>query len=120
MRVWLDDMREPPSGWEWAQTYEEAIELFEDYEVEEASLDHDLGADYHGPYMSGYNFILWLREYDKWPTKSLAVHSMNPVGAENMCKMIEAFGPYQYIEKIIYQGVTEQAISVGLPAVRYS
>jgi hypothetical protein len=27
MRVWLDDLRPAPEGWEWARTVEEAISL---------------------------------------------------------------------------------------------
>jgi len=43
MRLWLDDLRPPPPGWEWAKTVEEAILIIESGEVVEASLDHDLG-----------------------------------------------------------------------------
>lgn len=39
----MDDLRQPPPGWEWAKTVEEAILIIESGEVVEASLDHDLG-----------------------------------------------------------------------------
>lgn len=49
MRLWLDDVRDPqmyvpsPWLWTWAKTVPEAQELLLTGEVEEASLDHDLG-----------------------------------------------------------------------------
>jgi hypothetical protein len=45
VKVWLDDEREAPEGWVHVRTPEEAIELLRAGEVEELSLDHDLGLD---------------------------------------------------------------------------
>lgn len=44
MKLWLDDIRECPPGWTWAKRAAEAIECLRTGEVEEVSLDHDLGA----------------------------------------------------------------------------
>jgi hypothetical protein len=43
VRVWLDDVRKAPEGWVHVKTPEEAIDLLRSGEVEEISLDHDLG-----------------------------------------------------------------------------
>ena len=43
MKLWLDDVRTPPEGWVWAKTAQEAIDLLLTREIEEISLDHDLG-----------------------------------------------------------------------------
>ena len=43
MNVWLDDIREAPKGWIRCVRPDEVIELLESREVEEISLDYDLG-----------------------------------------------------------------------------
>lgn len=47
MKLWHDDVRPPPPGWEWARTNDTAKALLKGGNVEEISLDHDLG--YDGP-----------------------------------------------------------------------
>ncbi len=48
LNLWLDDIRDPldygKEGWTWVKTVEEAKSLLLGGEVENASLDHDLGA----------------------------------------------------------------------------
>ena len=89
IKLWLDDVRTAPEGWRWVKTAEEAFELFLSGEVEEASLDHDLGRK-----SSGYDLLVWIEEalhegrMSELP--SIKVHSMNPVGKANMMKAIEA------------------------------
>lgn len=57
MRLWLDDVRKPwehgALGFEWAKTYQEAIDLLLTRRVTFASLDHDLseGAASGFPYL---------------------------------------------------------------------
>lgn len=41
MKLWLDDIRAAPAGWEHAKDMAEAIYFAERYEIEEMSLDHD-------------------------------------------------------------------------------
>ncbi|TCJ16910.1 hypothetical protein E0L93_09415 [Rubrobacter taiwanensis] len=92
MRVWLDDLRPAPGGWEWARTVEEAIiSLLSENEVKEMSLDHDLGEGIE----EGYALCLWMAEHGVWPTRRIAVHSANPPGAERMCGVIERYGTYR-------------------------
>lgn len=44
MKIWLDDERSSPEGWVWLTSVDFAILLLEQREdIEEISLDHDLG-----------------------------------------------------------------------------
>jgi hypothetical protein len=86
VRVWLDDERAAPEGWVHVRTPEESIELLRTAEVEEISLDHDLGLDVGGRERTGYDVLLWLeREVAAGrarPPAVISVHSGN-VGAVN-------------------------------------
>lgn len=57
MKVYLDDTRSPPEGWVLCRSAEDCLSTLESafYEVDEISLDHDLGAD-----MTGYDVLLAL------------------------------------------------------------
>ncbi|MCA9322066.1 MAG: hypothetical protein KDB53_15090 [Planctomycetes bacterium] len=57
MRVFLDDQRPTPPGWETVRWPDEAIALLRSGLVEEISLDHDLGNDER---VTGYDVILWI------------------------------------------------------------
>jgi hypothetical protein len=93
MKLWLDDVRPVPDGWTWAKHVEEAVSLMESADVEEASLDHDLGEGFE----EGHRLVLWMVEHDSWPSEALSVHSSNPPGAERMCAIIERYGPYRRV-----------------------
>ena len=49
MKLWHDDVRPPPKGWEWARNNDEAKTYLVDEDVEEISLDHDMGYDGQPP-----------------------------------------------------------------------
>lgn len=100
MKLWLDDVREPHRfgalGWTWAKTAEEAIEYLKTGEVTEASLDHDLAPE-HYPWSglriedtqgSGYDVVCFLEANPQYMPEKIKVHSMNPVGAARMCKVL--------------------------------
>ncbi|AZS51504.1 hypothetical protein DM558_12315 [Entomomonas moraniae] len=57
MKIFLDDMREAPEGWVRAYWPNEVICLLKKGNVEEISLDHDLGDDDKG---NGYDVLLWI------------------------------------------------------------
>ena len=59
MKVYLDDERLAPDGWQQTRWPEEAIRFLETGTVTHISLDHDLGDDKHG---TGYDVILWIEE----------------------------------------------------------
>ena len=85
MRVFLDDLRTPPEGWILVRWPDEAIALLETGQVDELSLDHDLGDDERG---TGYDVLLWLEEAVALrgfrPPRSIVVHSANSVGRQRM------------------------------------
>jgi hypothetical protein len=84
VKVWLDDQRAAPEGWVHVQTPEEAIELLRGGEVDEISLDHDLGLDVGARERTGYDVLLWLEAEvaagRARPPAVMRVHSGN-VGA---------------------------------------
>lgn len=86
VRLWLDDLREPPVGdeWIWCRAAWQAMYLLsgqprQGYRVVEVSLDHDLGVG-----RSGYDVATYLEEAimgGMLPVPDvMACHSSNPVG----------------------------------------
>lgn len=86
MKVFLDDERNTPQGWVRVYSVQELIELMESSgsEIEELSLDHDLGTGMQ----TGYDFMLWLERevYEGRITKipRMDFHTANPFGRKNM------------------------------------
>lgn len=90
MKVFLDDVRQPPPGWTPVRWPKEAIALLQGGNVAELSLDHDLGDDARG---TGYDVLLWIEE--AVATRSflppvMGVHSANPAGRRRMEQAIQA------------------------------
>ena len=76
--LWIDDVRTPPVGWDWAKTSREALQMLAQNDYSNVSFDHDLGGDdtaypvaLHVEKMA----YLGLTEKFEW-----SVHSANPVG----------------------------------------
>jgi len=90
MKLFVDDLRDPPDDtWTVARTAEAAIALLSSREVEELSLDHDLGEGED----TGYCVAAWLEEkvWEGWsPPRVLEVHSLNPVGARRIRQAFRA------------------------------
>ena len=91
MRVWLDDVRPAPPGWEWANTAEMTIDLLKTGQVTEMSLDHDLGLPWldDAREKTGYDVLAWLEEQIQsdrweWPIPVIHIHTRNPVGWKRM------------------------------------
>jgi hypothetical protein len=91
MRVFLDDQCDTIRA-KWAvgythkvKTAQEAIELLKSGSVTHISLDHDLGDP--AVVGTGYDVAKWLEEaayLGTIPKLSWNIHSMNPVGEQNM------------------------------------
>lgn len=90
MKLFLDDERPTPDGWERAYTAPEAIALLETGQVTHLSLDHDLGPEEAG---TGYDVCKWVeqqvfeRAFDfenPFIPPEMTVHSANPVGRKRM------------------------------------
>jgi hypothetical protein len=95
LRVWLDDVRKAPEGWVHVKTPEEAIDLLRSGEVEEISLDHDLGLTTAERERTGYDVLAWLEEGVATGTwqhglPKIHVHSANPVGWRRMGQAIRS------------------------------
>lgn len=92
MKIWVDDVRPAPEGWEHIHSVNEAIgAIVLEYEnIDVISLDHDAG-DYGPP---DYIKILdWVEEvYGSDFKPAIKLHSANPVGIQNMRRIIERNG----------------------------
>lgn len=97
MKIFLDDIRQPPdNSWIVVRTYEGAADLvLNNYlKIDEISLDHDLGGDYDGVtiHKTGYDVALLIEDqaFKTGYVPKVKVHSMNPVGAENINACLKA------------------------------
>ena len=84
MKVYLDDERSTPLGWQRVYWPDEAIALLETGQVEEISLDHDLGDDIRG---TGYDVVLWIEEAVAtrgFQPPLIKVHSANASARQKM------------------------------------
>ena len=94
MKVYLDDERSTPDGWERVFWPDEAIELLKTGKVEEISLDHDLGDDSRG---TGYDVLLWIEEQvhvNNFKPPKIYVHSANNSASEKMNRGIKSIEKY--------------------------
>ena len=77
IKVFLDDERPAPSGWKQARWPDEVIKLLKTGNVEEISLDHDLGDDSRG---TGYDVLLWIEKevhLNKYNPPKIKIHTAN-------------------------------------------
>ena len=93
MKIWLDDIREVPNGYIHVRSVNNAKfvinQCIERGYGMELDLDHDLG-DYAGDGGDAICLVRWLAENEIYPTVKL--HTMNPVGRENMRRIIQKNG----------------------------
>lgn len=87
VKVWLDDIRDPPHGWTWVKSIEEAQELLKIGAVEDISLDNDLGTGF----TEGRELVKWMVTEDVWPKNKPMVHSANVIANKYMKDMIERY-----------------------------
>lgn len=102
MKLWIDDVRPAPEGYTWTQSVDGAIDhiknhelMFkvsggkERYKITLIDIDHDAGdfACYGGDYIK---LLDWLEETGR--NYPIRIHSMNPVGVENMRRIIQRNG----------------------------
>ena len=110
MKLWIDDVRPAPEGYVWCKSVNEtknAISATEEYEegaldsldyywLEEhdgpitlIDIDHDAG-DYASDGGDYIKILDWLEETGR--NYPIHIHSMNPVGVENMRRIIKRNG----------------------------
>lgn len=102
MKLWIDDVRPAPEGYVWITTVNEAkmiltcVNRMYDIthiknlpKIELIDIDHDAGdyAQYGGDYIKLFD---WLEETGR--NYPIRIHSMNPVGVENMRRIIQRNG----------------------------
>jgi hypothetical protein len=90
VKVFLDDLREAPSGWHRAYWPDEVVSLLKSGNVTHLSLDHDLGDDVRG---TGYDVILWIEKAvvtADFKPPALIVHSRNSSARPRMLAGIRA------------------------------
>ena len=97
MKLWVDDVRPAPNGYRWAKSVHEAIIHIcqmkrpnGTYNVEVIDLDHDAG-DY--AFMGGdyIKLLDWMESKDI-NNIPIHLHTMNPVGRDNMRAIIKKNG----------------------------
>lgn len=101
MKLWVDDVRPAPKGYYWVKSVNWAKEVIERYSnildwdnnlvdmIELIDIDHDAGNyfQYGGDYI---RLLDWLEETGR--NYPIHIHSMNPVGVENMRRIIQRNG----------------------------
>ncbi|MDD6657530.1 MAG: hypothetical protein PUE95_09610 [Lachnospiraceae bacterium] len=93
MKIWVDDLRPIPVGYEGTRSVNETIALIEEAErngetIELIDLDHDLG-DYAMDGGDAIKILDYLVERETF--YPIAIHTANPVGRANMERIIERF-----------------------------
>jgi hypothetical protein len=94
-KVWLDDVRPAPAGWVHVLT-PEAIDLLRSGDVEEISLDHDLGLFTEGgKEHTGHEVLVFIEREVAMGTATFTlpeihIHSANAVGRRRMTQAIQS------------------------------
>ena len=95
MKLWIDDVRPAPEGYVWRKSVNEAIDLLSDLinfgidDIEVIDIDHDAG-DYYSDGGDYIKLLDWLEETGR--NYPIRIHSQNPVGVENMRRIIQRNG----------------------------
>lgn len=110
MKLWIDDVRPAPDGYVWCNSVNDAINVIKlrearienilreytpsemrmkDLSIQLIDIDHDAGdfASDGGDYIK---LLDWLEETER--NYPIRIHSMNPVGVENMRAIIQRNG----------------------------
>ena len=106
MKLWVDDVRPAPNGYVWLKSVDESKECIEFLEgqlarvsaelrpysgntIEIIDIDNDAGdySRFGGDYI---RLLDWLEETGR--NYPIRIHSMNPVGVENMRRIIQRNG----------------------------
>jgi hypothetical protein len=86
MKIYMDDLRSTPEGWDRTYSVKETIEALKTRKVSHLSLDNDLGS--LDPNTEGFNVLNWLEEevyFDQsFPIPIITIHSSNASRASMM------------------------------------
>lgn len=102
MKLWIDDIMPAPKGYVWTKSVDDAIDHIKNkelmfkisggkeyYKITLIDMDYNAGnfACYGGDYIK---LLEWLEKTGR--NYPIRIHSMNPVGRENMRRIIERNG----------------------------
>ncbi len=107
MKLWVDDIRPAPEGWERARSVTEAIRILATIPVYEVSLDHDIsmkvmvgdedaGFSEPRPFRSNETFepvARYIRAAFNPDQIIITIHTANSVAAEKMVEILNGFHP---------------------------
>lgn len=101
MRIWIDDVRYPPDNgkdWIWHKAINPALRFITEniHLISVIDLDHDAG-EFRRPF-DNEDYIVILKELERLERRGkisckhiqFRLHSMNPVGVQNMRAIIQA------------------------------
>lgn len=90
INLYVDDLRDYPTGFVVARTYEQAIKTISENEIHILTLDHDLGEDDLGTELkNGYELVKYFCE-NGLRAEKIYLHTDNPVGRNNMYETLLA------------------------------
>jgi hypothetical protein len=104
MKLFVDDERPCPPGWELARTVTEAIRMLDTVPFDEVSLGYDAGGEETFEPVARFIAVKngYSQEYELYsPLPKITIHSSNPVGAESMrlilkgAWIISEYKPYE-------------------------
>jgi hypothetical protein len=94
IKIWIDDVRPAPKGYIWIRSVNEAKRFFnspigKNRSIALVDLDHDAGdfASFGGDYI---RLLDWFEETGR--NYPIRLHSLNPVGVQNMRRIITKNG----------------------------
>lgn len=92
MKLWVDDLREAPDdSWVEARKVQSAISMLAHFPMEEISLDHDIeNRPSDETFMPVAHYIG--EKYHSHTPPKITIHSINPVGAAEMQKVLHDYG----------------------------
>lgn len=103
MRLYIDDIRPAPEGWQQARTVTDAIRFIAMFgeQITDISLDHDISyavevAGTQRPFPSPEDFtaVAWyIKSVYEGADIAITIHSANPVGAERIREILKDFSP---------------------------
>ena len=96
MKLFVDDERNVPEGWDVARSYNEAIDKLSSAHYDELSLDHDIASfDDSGKEKTGYDIALWLANRKvatgEYVPPKISCHSANPIGRARIEGVIQRY-----------------------------
>lgn len=94
MKLWIDDLRPAPNGYLWCKSVDETKECIlkaerDGEQIELLDLDHDSG-DFQSRGGDFIRILDWMEETGR--VYSCHLHTANPVGRENMARIIRKNG----------------------------